>query len=58
MNVSKQYIQWYDTEDKAWEVAIGLSKLIRSNSAQRWVLVSVERYEGKWWVITVPNRPE
>lgn len=56
--MKKQYIQWYDTEDEAWKIAIELSSLIRDNSAQRWVLVSVEPYQGKWWVVTVPNKPE
>lgn len=58
MNIDKQYIQYYDTEDEAWEIAVDLSRLIRDNSARRWVLVSVEKYQGKWWVVTVPSRPE
>lgn len=55
----KQYIQWLDDRDEAWKLAIKLGKTVMNHRANQYVLVSVERYQGAWRVVTVPrNQPD
>lgn len=54
--MNKQYIQWYDSESEAWETAVQMARLLIKGKDGYYVMISVEYYTGKWWIITVDPR--
>lgn len=49
--MSKQYIQWYDTEVDAWQFVLEHIKILRATNSIKTHALGVEFYKGKWWIV-------